>query len=208
MNYIVTLHLNEIGRKALGVDEKIITIDAETKDSLTGAIIDEVFPISLVESYNVKPSFMDLTKGSYVAVVKDDVRYLGEILEPDCFYKNRILVKVYMYEPETTYTDTADTETTYTKIIMFHPNGVEVTHNKNKYCLDNISDDEVETIKGKLKNAPFIKMLNMLLKNSNVNTEEIKMPKWMSLETVNKITEILNSECDEYSMNIMTNCVG
>ena len=142
MNYIVTLHLNEIGRKALGVDEKIITIDAETKDSLTGAIIDEVFPISLVESYNVKPSFMDLPKGSYVAVVKDGVRYLGEILEPDCFYKNRILVNVYMYEPETTYTDTADTETTYTEIIMFHPNGVEVTHNKNKYCLDNISDDD------------------------------------------------------------------
>ena len=198
MNYIVTLHLNEIGRKALGVDEKIITIDAETKDSLTGAIIDEVFPVSLVESYNAKPSFMDLTKGSYVAVVKDDVRYLGEILAPDCFYKNRILVKVYMYEPETTYTDTADTETTYTKIIMFHPNGVEVTHCKNKYCLDTISDNEVETIKGKLKNAPFTKMLNMLLENSNVNTEEIKMPEWMSFETVNRITEILNSDYNEY----------
>ena len=186
MNYIVTLHLNEIGRKALGVDEKTIYIDAKSTDSVTGAIIDEFFPVSLVESYNVKPSFMDLPKGSYVAVVKDDVRYLGEILAPDCFYKGRILVKVYMYEPETTYT------------IMFHPNGVEVTHNKNKYCLDNISDDEVETIKGKLKNAPFIKMLNMLLENSNVNTEEIKMPEWMSFETVNKITEILNSECDEY----------
>ncbi len=208
MNYVVTLHLNEIGRKALGVDEKTIYIDAKSTDSVTGAIIDEVFPVSLVESYNAKPSFMDLPKGSYVAVVKDDVRYLGEILAPDCFYKNRILVKVYMYEPETTYTDTADTETTYTKIIMFHPNGVEVTHNKNKYCLDTISDDEVEAIKSKLKNAPFIKMLNMLLKNSNVNTEEIKMPKWMSFETVNKITEILNSDCDEYSMNIMTNCVG
>ena len=191
MNYIVTLHLNEIGRKALSVNEKTIFIDAETTDSVTGAIIDEVFPISLVESYDVKPSFMDLPKGSYVALVKDDVRYLGEILEP-----------------ETTYTDTADTETTYTKIIMFHPNGVEVTHCKNKYCLDTISDDEVEVIKSKLKNAPFIKMLNMLLKNSNVNTEEIKMPKWMSFETVNKITEILNSDCDEYSMNIMTNCVG
>lgn len=191
MNYIVTLHLNEIGRKALGVDEKTIYINAKSTDSVTGAIIDEVFPVSLVESYDVKPSFMDLPKGSYVAVVKDDVRYLGEILET--FYKNRIHVKLHPYESDVTYTN----------ILEFHPNGVEVTHNKNKYHLENISNDEVETIKGKLKNAPFIKMLNMLLENSNVNTEEIKMPKWMSFETVNKITEILNNDCDEYSMNIM-----
>ena len=196
MNYVVTLHLNEIGRKALGVDEKTIYIDAKSTDSVTGAIIDEVFPVSLVESYNAKPSFMDLPVGSYVAVVKDGVRYLGEILEP--YDKNRILVKLHPYEHDETYTN----------ILEFHPNGVEVTHCKNKYCLDTISDDEVEAIKSKLKNAPFIKMLNMLLKNSNVNTEEIKMPKWMSFETVNKITEILNSDYDEYSMNIMTNCVG
>ena len=189
MNYIVTLHLNEIGRKALGVDEKTIYIDAKSTDSVTGAIIDEFFPVSLVESYNVKPSFMDLPAGSYVAVVKDDVRYLGEILDSNLSYsKNRIRVKVHVFESDASYTEN----------IEFHPNGVEVTHNKNKYCLDNISDDEVETIKGKLKNAPFIKMLNMLLENSNVNTEEIKMPEWISFETVNKITEILNSECDEY----------
>ena len=196
MNYIVTLHLNEIGRKALDVDEKIITIDAEIQNNLTNAIIDEVFPISLVKSYDIKPSFANIPVGSYVAVVKDGVRYLGEILEP--YDKNRILVKLHPYEHDVTYTN----------ILEFHPNGVEVTHNKNKYCLDTISDDEVEAIKSKLKNAPFIKMLNMLLKGSNVNTEEIKMPKWMSFETVNKITEILNSDCDEYSMNIMTNCVG
>ena len=186
MNYIVTLHLNEIGRKALGVDEKIITIDAEIQNNLTNAIIDEVFPLSLVESYDIKPSFANNPVGSYVAVVKDGVRYLGEILEP--YDKNRILVKLHPYEHAVTYTN----------ILEFHPNGVEVTHNKNKYCLDTISDDEVETIKSKLKNAPFIKMLNMLLEGSNVNTEEIKMPKWMSFETVNKITEILNSDYDEY----------
>ena len=138
MNYIVTLHLNEIGRKALGVDEKTIFINAKSEGSVTGAIIDEVFPVSLVESYDVKPSFMNLPKGSYVAVVKDGVRYLGEILDLNWYCGNRILVKVYMCE-------------TYTETIEFHPNGVEVTHNKNKYCLDHISDDEVETIKNKLK---------------------------------------------------------
>ena len=196
MNYIVTLHLNEIGSKALGVDEKIITIDTEIKNNLTNAILDEVFPISLVKSYDIKPSFANNPVGSYVVVVKDGVRYLGEIIET--FYKNRIRVKLHPYESDVTYTN----------ILEFHPNGVEVTHNKNKYHLENISDDEVEAIKAKLKNKPFIKMLNMLLENSNVNTEEIKMPEWMSFETVNKITEILNSECDEYSMNIMTNCVG
>lgn len=187
MNYIVTLHLNEIGRKALGVDKKTIFINAKSEDSVTGAIIDKVFPVSLVESYNAKPSFMDLPKGSYVAVVKDGVRYLGEILDLNWYCGNRILVKVYMCE-------------TYTTTIEFHPNGVEVTHNKNKYCLDNISDDEVETIKNKLKNEPFIKLISMLLDTDDVKIDgkTPNMPEWLTPETVVRINKILDSDFDAY----------
>ena len=190
MDFIITLHLNEIGCKALGVNEKTISINAENKDSLTNAMIDEVFPLTLIKSYDIKPSFANNPVGSYVAVVKDGVRYLGEILNPDPYYKNRIRVKLYSYEPNVTYTET----------IEFHPNGVEVTHNKNKYCLDSISDVEVENIKAKLKNKPFIKMLSMLLGKDDVtiNGKTPDTPEWLTTETIERITNFLDSDFYSY----------
>jgi hypothetical protein len=64
--------------------------------------------------------------------------------------------------------------------------------------IENITDEEVAKMKDAIKNKPFIAMLNMLLENSGVNAEEIKMPEWLSFETVEKITEMLNADSDAY----------
>jgi hypothetical protein len=186
MNFIVNLSLNETGRKALCIEVKTIYMNAENKEAITAAMIDKEFPIVLVKEFDVTPSFLELPVGSYVAVVSaSGDRFLGEIING--WYKNRVNVKVHN---DDAYASSYSTE--------FHPNGVEVTHSKSKLHIENITDEEVAKMKDAIKNKPFIAMLNMLLENSGVNAEEIKMPEWLSFETVEKITEMLKDDSVVY----------
>lgn len=186
MNFIVNLSLNETGRKALGVEVKTLYMNANDRFEINGDMIEKEFPMALVAMYEVVPSFLELPVGSYVAVVSaSGDRFLGEVING--WYKNRVHVKIYNSDG---YASTYSSE--------FHPNGVEVTHSKTKLHIENITDEEVAKMKDAIKNKPFIAMLNMLLENSNVNTDEIKMPEWLSFETVEKITEMLNADSEAY----------
>ena len=186
MNFIVNLSLNETGRKALGIEVKTIYMNAENKEAITADVIDKEFPIVLVKEFDVTPSFLELPVGSYVAVVSaSGDRFLGEIING--WYKNRVNVKVHN---DDAYASSYSTE--------FHPNGVEVTHSKTKLHIELISPSEVVELKEAIKNKPFNAMLEMLLDNSDVKPEAIKMPEWMTFETVEKITEMLNDDYNAY----------
>ena len=186
MNFIVNLSLNETGRKALGVDIKTIYMDANDRFEINADRIEKEFPMALVAMYEVVPSFLELPVGSYVAVVSaSGDRFLGEVTNG--WYKNRVHVKVHN---DDAYASSYSTE--------FHPNGVEVTHSKTKLHIELISPSEVVELKEAIKNKPFNAMMEMLLDNSNVKPEEIKMPEWLSFETVEKITEMLNADSEAY----------
>jgi len=186
MNFIVNLSLNETGRKALGVEVKTLYMNANDRFEINGDMIEKEFPMALVAMYEVVPSFLELPVGSYVAVVSaSGDRFLGEIINGWC--KNRVNVKVHN---DDAYASSYSTE--------FHPNGVEVTHSKTKLHIELISPSEVVELKEAIKNKPFNAMMEMLLDNSDVKPEAIKMPEWMTFETVEKITEILNDDYNAY----------
>ena len=192
MKYILTLILNETGKRTLGQETKELQVDDVDITDITSAYIDKLFPISLVENFYAVPSFLNMKVGEYVYVVDaDGRRWLGVITTA---YDNR-----YVY-----VTIQGDTilrgYSSYNSVIQFHPNGLEACHYKDKLHLENITPEDVEKEKLKLKNKSYIRLVELLLdSNITVEGEALKQPDWLSSETLDSILETLENEYNSYN---------
>lgn len=187
MEQIVTLHLNEIGRKAFKADTKEITMNI-LDGPITAETINDKFPMELVESFDTKPSFLNLSVDTHVAVVDTDGKhYLGQVRQS---YDKRYVsveilgnVKFGLYD--------------------FNANGIQSTHSKNKLHLEFISNEEIEQMKLSIRNMPFINLMLMLAEGGGVEVDQInaKAPEWLTFETIEKIQKILEDEIHYYDEN-------
>lgn len=190
MNYIITLILNETGKKALGTDKKTLQVDADITD-ITSEYIDKLFPMSLVENFYVVPSFLNLKEGDYVYVVNPDgERFLGCV--DKSYNKNFIFVR----------TESPSASEHFT----FHADGIETGHYKNKWHLENITPEDVEKEKNKIENEPYSRLVKLLL-DSNLDTvvkidnDGLKRPEWLSVKTLYEIIDMLEYDLNEYFYN-------
>ena len=192
MKYILTLILNETGKRALGQETKELQVDNVDITDITSEYIDKLFPISLVENFYVVPSFLNMKPGEYVYVVDTDgTRYLGMIDTND--YNEK-----YVYV--TIQGDNIPIRGYYSyQTIQFHPNGLEACHYKDKLHLENITPEDVEKEKLKLKNKSYIRLVELLLdSNITVEGEALKQPDWLSSETLDSVLETLENEYNSY----------
>lgn len=190
MNYIITLILNEAGKKALGTDKKTLQVDADITD-ITSEYIDKLFPMSLVENFYVKPSFLNLKVGEYVYVVNPDgEKFLGCVDES--YSKKIIFVRTESPSGQGHFT--------------FHADGIETGRYKNKWHLENITPEDVEKEKNKIENEPYARLVKLLL-DSNLDTvvkidsDDLKRPEWLSLQTLYEIIDMLEYDLNEHFYN-------
>lgn len=191
MNYIITLVLNEIGKRAVGQNTKTFQVDADITD-ITSEYIDKLFPISLVENFYSVPSFLNMKPGEYVYVVDTDgKRYLGVITDPTGYDKKYVYVTI----------QGDDTPRYYSyKTIQFRPDGIEACHYKDKLHMENITPEDVEKEKTKLTNQPYIRLVQLLLDSDVVvEGEELKRPDWLSPETLDEVLKTLEDEYNSYN---------
>ena len=191
MNYIITLILNETGKKAIGISEKTLQVDADITD-INSEYIDKLFPMSLVENFYVVPSFLNLKEGDYVYVVNPDgERFLG-CVDNGCYSKKLIFVR--------TESPSASGHST------FHADGIETGHYKNKWHLENITPEDVEKEKNKIENEPYTRLVKLLLDSNldnvvKISDETLKLPEWLSNRTLYEIIDMLEYDLNEYFYN-------
>lgn len=177
--YVINLYLNETGKKALNTNTKVIYVNIENKREITKEYIENLFPLSLVENYEITDSFLDLENGEYVIIVTPEgERLLGTIVSS---YGKQIYVSTYGANGLWDY---------------FNPNGVEATHSKNKAHLERGTEEEVEKLRRVIDNQPFIELLEMFNEeheNVKFNAEEIKLPEWLTINVIN----IIKNELDD-----------
>jgi len=192
MKYILTLILNETGKRALGQETKELQVDNVDITDITSEYIDKLFPISLVENFYVVPSFLNMKPGEYVYVVDTDgTRYLGMIDTND--YNEK-----YVYV--TIQGDAPIRGCHSYRTNQFRPNGLETGHYKDKLHLENITPEDVEKEKLKLKNKSYIRLIELLLdSNITVEGEALKQPDWLSSETLDSVLETLENEYNSYN---------
>lgn len=192
MNYIITLVLNEIGKRAVGQNTKTFQVDADITD-ITSEYIDKLFPISLVENFYSVPSFLNMKPGEYVYVVDTDgKRYLGVITDPTGYDKKYVYVTIQG-------DDTPIRETYPYRTIQFRPDGIEACHYKDKLHMENITPEDVEKEKIKLANQPYIRLVQLLLDSDiTVEGKTLKRPDWLSIETLNEVLTTLEGEYNSY----------
>lgn len=194
MKQIITLELNDIGKKAFKQDKKIIEVETNGK-KITKNFINEIFPIELVDHFYVSQSFLCLEKDANVCVIGyNGNRYLGKVLYQT--YNKHLEVEFYLgYN----FDESSEDARTFKPIrgqAEFKADGTEVTRCKNKLHLEYISDDEVNTLKSLLINEPFQHIFNMLTDNCDasltpagitIGMENIKAPKWLPITEIGSI---------------------
>ena len=188
MEQIVLLHLNEIGRKAFNADTKEITFKI-LSGQITPEVINDKFPMELVERYEVMESFLNLERDEYVCVIDtNNKRYLGVVTN---IYNKQISVN--------TLCDVDGYGTCHW--FEFRPNGIQATHSKTKLRIERICEEEVEEMKTRMKCIPYIEILNSLLDGKHINIDNVKMPNWLTFDTINKIKELIYEDIDAYDEN-------
>ena len=192
MNYIITLVLNEIGKRAVGQNTKTFQVDADIAD-ITSEYIDKLFPISLVENFYSVPSFLNMKPGEYVYVVDTyGKHYLGVITDPTGYNKKYVYVTIQG-------DDTPIRGNCECKTIQFCPDGIEACHYKDKLHMENITPEDVEKEKIKLANQPYIRLVQLLLDSDiTVEGKTLKRPDWLSIETLNEVLTTLEGEYNSY----------
>lgn len=193
MEYIVILYLNEIGRKAFKTDTKELAFNIFNGE-ITEDVINDKFPMELVERFEIIDSFLNLSDGDYVCVVDTDgKRYLGEITGR---WNRQISVKINGKKYDGYYYSD--------NFCTFRPNGVEATHSKNKLHIERITPEEVEKMKEALRHTPYINIIKSLLDGNTVALnycDDIRMPEWLSFDTIEKIQELIDSDLHTFDEN-------
>ena len=182
--YLVTLTLNETGRKAIGAYTKVLTILSED-GNITKEMIEDMFPLSLVESYDIQKSFGNLEKDDYVVFLDPwERRHLGKV--------SYLSGKRIMVENLEGYGDYR---------IEFNQNGVQATHSKSKHILIWVDPEEIDRVKRARENGKFARLLEML--NScgagiQFKAEDLVLPDWLPEEKLNYVLETLEGWEDKF----------
>lgn len=180
---VLKLHLNPLGKRALNMDIKVLNVEANRED-ICREFIDKLFPMDLVESVKVVPSFENYKVGEKLIVVKDGKRCLGEI-NNFCSFDKSIHVKVYREDE-----DRID-------YLAFHGDGKEFGHHKNKALLDVPVDGEIEALEFQLRNRPFHKILELLCEENAPlpwNLKAVNLPSWLSIDDAKEILKVIESK--------------
>jgi hypothetical protein len=185
---IINLKLNSAGILAFKTDKKVLYTEVE-ECYINECLINTLFPLCLVESWTVEKSWLGRIGEKVAVVTGTGERFLGEITS-----ELDKTINVKYHDPD---------DYCYECYVVVHPTGIEVTHCKNKIHIEEISAEEVERFEKKMKNVPFTNILEMLNENGAINFDpaEIELPKWLNIETVNKITNILKERKNEYYYN-------
>lgn len=177
---IINLYLNETGKKALNTAVKVINAN-EAKEDITREYIENLFPLALVERYEVQDSFLSLECGEYVIVAwTDGTKYLGKV---GGIYRNQIDVTIYR------------TDYSYPDSRQFNPNGIEATHCKNKAHLELADEKTVANMKRAIENKPFVEFLkafNENQENIKFDPEQIILPEWLNINVINQLNEVID----------------
>ena len=177
---IITLKLNKEGKLALKSETKILYTEAE-KQLICPEFINSLFPLSLVESWDIKKSFLGYGKGKVLAIVfADGEKVLGEVSHDEY---NKVFVRFCN-----------DKYGGYSHGLYFHPDGTEVTHCKAKAHLEIISDEEAEKMRTIINNESIIEFLELLKEGGaqiEYNAEHLELPEWLQLNDFNNIKQTL-----------------
>ena len=189
MNSIVTLHLNEMGSKALGQPTKIVYLDV-MPDQVTNKEINKVFPMALVDKFEVSESFGNMNMNDVIGVRMRDKIYLGNVCYLDHRKGNVCTIGVqYQVTP-------GNFEYGY-----FHPHGLEMAHRKHKAHLVRLSEEAIAELRAQLSNTDYVTMISTLAEEGEGLTFEsakLRRPKWLTEEGGKKMLEILNNEMNAY----------
>ena len=184
---IITLKLNKEGKLALKSETKILYTEAE-KQLICPEFINSLFPLSLVESWDIKKSFLGYEKGKVLAIVfADGEKVLGEVSHDEY---NKVFVRFCN-----------DKYRSYSHGLYFHPDGTEVTHCKTKAHLEIISDEEAEKMRTIMNNESIIEFLELLKEGGaqiEFNAEHLELPEWLQLNTFNDIKQTLLNVKNEF----------
>ena len=188
--YLVTLTLNETGRKAVGAYTKVLTILSED-GNVTKEMIEDVFPLSLVESYDIQKSFGNLDKGDYVVYESPDgTKHLGTVSH---WYSNKCVV--YSVCLDGYHHDS----------IEFNKNGVEATHRKDKNILVWETMENIEKMIRSIENRKLSELLDLLNEGGadiKYRAENLTLPKWLTQENVEMLLRQLHDwkECGDMEL--------
>lgn len=193
MKKLVKLTLNEDGKKALyPCKEKTIYVE-DNGAEINKEEINKLFPITLVDSYEVITDF-SLLVGHYAKIVDGDgVVKLGKIFA--AFTRDKVQASL-VENGHISFT--------------FHANGIEATHSKKKAHLEEITDEEVERYLYKIKIQPFLEILEKLSDDGRTgisfDPDSVKIPEWLDEEHMCEIIDQLNSSEAKY--NFVKNNLG
>jgi len=208
----IVLHLNAIGQKAIGNETKNLQIEIEPNADITAEVIDSVFPMALVDYFEIKESFTDLQEGDYIKVIDLNGKgHLGRVNYINNQYINVILEDYDLLREN--WTDFSnDFHPNQDYCITFNMFGIEKTRCKQKLRITNISEAEIkyckEYIENAARNKPLVEILKTLTEASNLNIDfnnlELIIPKWMTPTVLHNVYSILNNaknNYDEYEDN-------
>ena len=206
----IVLHLNAIGQKAIGSKIKNLQIEVEPNTVITEEVINSsVFPMTLVDYFEIKESFANLQEGDYVKII--DLNGKGHLGRVNYINNQYINVTLEDYDLlRENWTDFSNN---------FHPNqdyciafnmfGIEKTHCKQKLQITNITDAEIKYAKDYIektsRNKPLIDILKILTEASNLNIDfndlkylNLTIPEWMTPAVLHNVYSILNNAKNNY----------
>ena len=203
----IVLHLNAIGQKAIGSETKNLQIEVEPNTDITAEVIDSVFPMSLVDHFEVKESFANLQKGDYVKVIDLNGKgHLGCVNYINGQYIN-VTLEDYDLLRENWSNFSNDFHPYQDYCITFNMFGIEKTRCKQKLQITNISGAEIkyckEYIENATRNKPLVEILKTLTDASNLNIDfndlKLIIPEWMTPTILHNVYNILNDAKHNYN---------
>lgn len=189
---IITINLNELGKKAIGQDTKIL-YSPEDKCKITREDVNNLFPLELAIDYKIEPSFSSLEIGSFVIIVNPEGRReLGKV----CGKYGKVLhVRLSRIS---------------NRFFEFNPTGIEVTHRKLKYYLEFASPEEISAFKSLHEKEPFLKLLHFLADPSGsavtIDDRNVVIPEWLTADKISRLFDFMNydilTESDSAKLDI------
>jgi len=204
----IVLHLNAIGQKAIGSETKNLQIEVEPNtDGITPEVIDSVFPMALVDHFEIKESFTNLQEGDYVKVIDLNGKgHLGRVNYINNQYINVTLEDYDLLRENENWIESNDFHPYQDSCITFNMFGIEKTRCKQKLRITNISGAEIKYCKDYIENAtrnkPLVEILKTLTDASNLNIDfndlKLIIPEWMTPTVLHNVYNILNNAKNNY----------
>lgn len=202
----IVLYLNATGQKAFGSKTKNLQMEVEPNTDITAEVIDSVFPMALVDYFELKENFANLQKDDYVKIIDLNGNcHLGRVNYITNQYID-VVLEDYDLLKENWNKFYNDFHHYQDYCITFNIFGVEKTRCKQKLKIANITDTEIkyykEYIENATRNKPLIEILKTLTDASNLNIDfndlKLTVPDWMTPTVLHNVYSILNNAKNNY----------